>query len=292
MYELIKLTEKCYYVDCPSKIGIIKISDSDVCIIDSGNDSNAAKKVLRILESNSWNLKAIYNTHSHADHIGGNHYLQSKTGCKIYTPTVESFFTISPIFEPAFLYGGCPYEELRHKFLLAEPSYAEPLTLESLPDGVTAISLPGHFFAMVGFTVEGGVTFLADCLSSKETLDKYAIGFIYDVGAYLETLEEIKKIKANIFVPSHVQPTEDIVPLVDYNINKVYEIAGNILSICKIPTNFEVLLQRLFDIYNLRMSHEQYVLVGSTVRSYLSWLKETKKIEAVIENNMIYWKAL
>ncbi len=292
MYELIKITEKCYYVSCPSKIGIIKVSENQVCLIDSGNDMNAAKKVLKILDENSWTLTAIYNTHSHADHIGGNHYLQTKTGCKIYAPTVESFFTKAPIFEPSFLYGGYPHKDLRHKFLLAEESYAEVLTENDLPSGVSAISLPGHFFAMVGFAVDDGTVFLADCLSSIETLEKYAIGYIYDVGAYIETLENVKKIQGKIFIPSHASPTSDIAPLADYNINKVYEISDNILALCKEPLIFEVLLQKLFDLYGLRMTHEQYSLVGSTVKSYLSWLKDGGKIEAVIENNMIYWKTV
>ena len=38
MYELIKVSESCYYIDCPSKIGIVKISEDEVCLIDSGNE--------------------------------------------------------------------------------------------------------------------------------------------------------------------------------------------------------------------------------------------------------------
>ena len=292
MYELIKITEKCYYVNCPSKIGIVKISENRVCLIDSGNDMNAAKKVLKILEANSWTLEAIYNTHSHADHIGGNSYLQTITGCRIYAPTVESFFARSPIFEPAFLYGGYPHKDLRHKFLLAEESYTQVLAEDSLPRGISAISLPGHFFAMVSYATDDGVIFLADCLSSCETLDKYSIGYIYDVASYLETLEKVKSFKADTFVPSHAAPTNNIAPLADYNINKVHEIAKKILELCNEPIIFEVLLQKLFDFYALRLTHEQYVLVGSTVRSYLSWLKDSGKIEAQIENNLIYWKTV
>lgn len=54
------------------------------------------------------------------------------------------------------------------------------------------IDLPGHFFDMVGFRTPDDIVFLADCLFSKETLDKYQINFIYDVGAYLKTLETVK----------------------------------------------------------------------------------------------------
>ena len=93
MYELINVSENCYYIDCPSKIGIIKISDTDVCLIDSGNNKDAGKRVRKILDANGWTLKMILNTHSHGDHIGGNKYLQEQTGCKIYAPTIECDFT-------------------------------------------------------------------------------------------------------------------------------------------------------------------------------------------------------
>ena len=119
MYELIQITDRSYYINSPSKIGLIKTDDKDVCLIDSGNDKDAGKKVLKIINENGWQLTAIYNTHSHADHIGGNKYLQSQTGCKIFAPGAECDFTNHPILEPAFLYGGFPSNDLRHKFLMA-----------------------------------------------------------------------------------------------------------------------------------------------------------------------------
>ena len=134
MYELIKVSERCYYIQSPAKIGIYKISDDEVCLIDSGNDKDAGKKVLKILNEQGWHLSAIYNTHSHADHIGGNGYLQAQTGCKIYAKGIEADFTNHPILESAFLYGGCPMEELKHKFLLAtlpKIYHYQPLLLKS-----------------------------------------------------------------------------------------------------------------------------------------------------------------
>ncbi len=191
MYELIQVSEQSYYIQSPAKIGLVKLNEQDVCLIDSGNDKDAGKKVKRILDANGWRLTAIYNTHSHADHIGGNKYLQGQTGCKIYAPGIECAFTRYPILEPSLLYGGYPCKELRHKFLMAQESDSQELTPACLPEGFEIIPLPGHFFDMVGFRTADDVVYLADCLSSKETLDKYKIGFIYDVAAYLDTLEKL-----------------------------------------------------------------------------------------------------
>ena len=131
---------------------------------------------------------------------------------------------------------------------------------------------------------------MADCLSSEQTLEKYSIGFIYDVKAYLQTLEMVKNMNAKMFVPSHAEPTDNIKPLVEINVNKVLEIAEKITQICQTPMCFEHILQKLFEIYNLKMTFEQYVLVGSTVKSYLTYLKEQGRITIEFENNMLLWK--
>lgn len=292
MYELIQVTERNYYIQSPAKIGLVKLSDQDVCLIDSGNDKDAGRKVRQLLDTNGWQLTAIYNTHSNADHIGGNQYLQRQTGCKVYAPGIDCDFTRHPVLEPSFLYGGFPFKELRHKFLMAQSSDALELTQEVLPDGFQMIPLPGHFFDMVGFRTPDDVVYLADCLSSKETLEKYQIGFIYDVAAYLKTLESVKAMQARMFVPAHAAAAEQIDNLAQYNIDKVMEIAEKITDICDQPLCFESILQRLFSDYGLVMTYEQYVLVGSTVRSYLAWLKDTGKINGLFENNMLLWQRI
>lgn len=290
MYELVKITERSYFIQSPAKIGLVKLTDEDVCLIDSGNDKDAGRKVRQLLEANDWHLKAIYNTHSNADHIGGNQYLQKQTGCKVYAPGIDCDFTRHPLLEPSFLYGGYPCKDLRHKFLMAQESDAEYLTADVLPEGFEMIPLPGHFFDMVGFRTQDDVVYLADCLSSLETLKKYQIGFIYDVAAYLETLERVKTMQARRFVPAHAAATEQIAELAQVNIDKVLEIAERITNLCAEPLCFEAILQKLFAAYSLTMNFEQYVLVGSTVRSYLSWLKDTGKLNAVFEDNMLLWR--
>lgn len=290
MYELIQVMGRSYYIQSPAKIGLVKLNDEEVCLIDSGNDKDAGRKVRQILEANHWKLTAIYNTHSNADHIGGNKYLQGQTGCKIFAPGIDCDFTRHPVLEPSFLYGGYPCKELRHKFLMAQESDAQYLTRQNLPEGFEIIDLPGHFFDMVGFRTPDDVVYLADCLSSRETLDKYQIGFIYDVAAYLKTLEMVKTMKAKMFVPAHAEAAADVSELAQYNIDKVCQIAEKIIELCAEPISFESLLQRLFTEYGLTMNFEQYVLVGSTVRSYLSWLKDTGRINAGFEKNLLLWE--
>lgn len=83
MYELCQVSERSYYIQSPAKIGLVKLNGQDVCLIDSGNDKDAGRRVRQLLDANGWHLTAIYNTHSNADHIGGNRYLQTQSPFRV-----------------------------------------------------------------------------------------------------------------------------------------------------------------------------------------------------------------
>lgn len=292
MYELNQITDRSYYINCPAKIGVFKLTDNEVCLIDSGNDKDAGRRVRKILDEQGWKLGCIVNTHSNADHIGGNKYLQQNTGCRVFADGIETAFTRYPMLEPSFLYGGYPSKDLRHKFLLAQESAAEDITSTDFPKGLEVIPLRGHFFHMIGLRTADNVVFLADCISSAATLDKYKIGFIYDVPAYLETLDRVENMEAELFVPAHAEAAKDIKELVRLNRETVLSSADKILELLKTPMNPEELLKALFDEYQLVMNFEQYVLVGSTLRSYLSWLYDSGKISPSFDGNMLKWRAI
>ena len=287
MYELIQAAEHTYYIESPAKIGLVQTGGT-VALIDSGSDKEAGRKVRQHLDARGLKLSAIYNTHSNADHIGGNQYLQRQTGCAVYAPGLEAAFTRDPILEPSFLYGGCPPKPLRHKFLLAQPSDVRVLDPKACP--LEVIPLPGHFFDMVGYRTEDGVVFLADCLSSRETLEKYRVSFLYDVAAYLDTLDRVAAMEAALFVPAHAAATEDIAPLARYNRDQVYAVAEDLLDLLAEPLAFEEVLRQLFRRYHLTMDFQQYVLVGSTVKSYLAWLLDGGRVTAAFNDCRLLWR--
>lgn len=295
MFELNQVGENTFYLQSPAKVGVYRVSPAEVYLIDSGNDKDAGRRIRKVLDEQGWTLRGILNTHSNSDHIGGNAYLQSNTSCKIFAGGIERSFTERTILEPAFLYGGFPCKELRHKFLMAQESKTHDFSDPEFPAEIEVIPLPGHFFDMVGFRTPDDVVFLADCLSGKPTLEKYGITFIYDVEEYLKTLDRVKQMTAKMFVPSHADATESIAELAELaqlNIDKVHEIAEKILGICAEPTSFETILQKLFEAYGLKMTFEQHVLVGSTVRSYLSWLYDNGRLSADLEGNMLRWRRI
>ena len=290
MYELIQAAPRTYYIQCPAKMGVWMPTDADAVLIDSGNDKDAGRKVQKLLEARGWTLRCILNTHANADHNGGNALLQNRLGAPAFAPGIDAAITTHPILEPAFLYGGYPCKALRNKFLLAQPSNCRPLTAENLPEGLEMLPLPGHFFDMCGFKTEDGVWFLADCLSGANIVEKYHVNFLYDVAGYLDTLDKVCRLGGRLFIPAHAEPTEDIRPLAELNRAKVLEICGVLLDFAREPRGFEDLLQMIFTHYQLTMDFNQYVLVGSTIRSYLSYLLDRGELEAEFADSRLLWR--
>jgi glyoxylase-like metal-dependent hydrolase (beta-lactamase superfamily II) len=289
MYELRRVGENTYYIDCPAKMGAYLLPENKAILIDSGNDKEAGKKILKIFAENGWTLEAIVNTHSNADHIGGNRLLHERTGCKIYATALEAAFGAHPALEPSFLYGGWPCKPLRNKFLMAEPSRAEDIAAMPLPEGMEIFPLRGHYFDMIGVKTPDDVWFMADCVSSERILEKYHVAFIYDVAEYLKTLDFAETLEGRLFIPAHTEPAEDMRRLCAANRAKVREIIANIKEICESPATFEGILKALFDRYNLTMDFNQYVLAGSTVRSYLSYMLDSHMLGASFTENQLFW---
>lgn len=286
--ELVQVGTNTYYIKNPTNIGIYKINNKDIYIIDSGNDKEAGKKILKIIDEQGWNIIGIINTHSNADHIGGNKVIQDRTNTNIYAYGIEKSITKNPILEPSFLYGGYPHKELRNKFLLAKESKVIDIN-NNLPEGLEYFNLKGHFFDMIGIKTDDDIYFLADSLFSEDTINKYHLFFIYDVKEYLNTLDYLDTLDGSLYIPSHCEATKNIKKLIELNRIKIKEVTENIYNLCK-ETTWEDILKGIFDKYKLMMNTNQYVLIGSTIRSYLSYLYDEGRITYIFKNNKMYWK--
>lgn len=117
-----KLSENVFYIAGRTNIGVITSSKNECIIIDSGINENYGRRILKILSSNNLKIKALINTHAHADHIGGNKIIYERTNVKIYSSFGEKPFIENPLLEPLYLYGAFPPKMLRNKLFMAEPT--------------------------------------------------------------------------------------------------------------------------------------------------------------------------
>ena len=217
------------------------------------------------------------------------------TGCEIWGTPMERAFIEHPQLEASFLWGGYPVKEMTSKFFQAKPSKVTKLlnAPSDLEDQrFSVIDLPGHFFNMIGVRSFDKVLYLADCMFGDNILKKYRIPFVYDVASYKDTLHKVAGINADYYVMSHGEVQTDIGPAIRQNLAAVEEIEEKILALVSVPQTFDAVLQQVADSFMLTLDYGQFALVGSTIRSFLSYLYNNSKICYTFDGNRMYWSRI
>lgn len=291
MFEIVHLTKNTYYLSCFSNIGIYDLGNGEVILIDSGDHKKSIGDLDKALEDKNWRVKAIFNTHSHLDHIAGNRYFKEKYGCDAYASEKEQFYSEYPQIDVAEIFAGIPLK-LNPASLLNNPGMETKLLCESvLPKGFEIMPLPGHTFNMVGIKTPDDVWFLGDSVLAKETYINYKIPFFFDINKSIETCEKVSTMKAAFFVPSHDKHYEnDIKDLAVFNANALRELKEYIFSISKERT-LEEILEKCDQDLEMRYNLEKYARVHLTVRAILTALINDGKITGKIEGGrLVYCK--
>lgn len=281
-----------YYIPSPTNVGVY-LAGREAILIDSGSDEEAARQILRALQKNELTLRLIINTHSHADHIGGNLFLQKRTGCAIAATPEEAALIENTGLETAILYGGYPLAGLHNKFLHAKPATVQHRIGAAGPildTGLEALPLPGHSGGMIGVRTPDRVLFLADSLLAPRVIEKYHLFYLWDVEAHLRTLTALPSLAADLLIPSHTQPLTDLRETIRLNKAKIEEIAASLRDICRTAVNTEEIFQQICRKYAVALNTNGYVLGMSTVRSYLAYLENQNVIEHFFDEEQLKWR--
>jgi len=292
--ELVAVTDNVAYIPGAVNIGVLRNGER-CAIIDTGLDKDSGRGIRKVLEADGLPLEAIINTHSHADHFGGNDYLARNLKAKVYAPSIESGVIQNPILEPIYLFhGATPIRNLRNKFVLAKSSpvdhIIEPGKIEIIGLEVEVVPLPGHCFNQIGVLADN-ILFCADTVFSERVIDKYKIPVVQDVGSHLETLDRMGGMDHDMFVPAHTRPVEDIKELVAKNVSTTQGIIDDIKQLLDGPKTTEHVMSELCTSYGLDLSVvQQYFLIHMTIMAYLGYLYDEKQIDIEMEGNLLRWK--
>ncbi len=286
MYDLHHLRGNTYYIDGPTNCGVYVLNDAlDVLLFDCGTDSDGIK-IYETLIKNNMNVKYLVFSHCHADHAGGFEYIYDKTHCKMIASKVERGFFRDPKLDIGFLYGGYPLDEYDGKLMHIDMN-DEIYALDEIPAGVEWFHLPGHHFGMIGIKTSDDVYFVADTLGSIDLVERAHILLIYDVKGYLSSLDFVESLDGKIVVPSHSEATTNIKPVVGFNRENIYSIMNILLDYLKEEHNCVECTSYIFDYYKLKITYNKYMLILSTVRSYLSYLSNSKKLKNYFKDNRL-----
>ncbi len=284
-----------FYYPSQVVIGGYKI-DNQLVLIDSGNDDSSVRKAIR--DFSEVNVIALFNTHSHADHCGGNAYIQKQYNPPTFAPTLEKSFIEAPILEPTYLYGAYPLQILQNKFLMAKPSVVTHLVTSEDPieipfsDGnqpFTPVSLPGHSPNQYGFVTPDGIAYLGDALISAEMIAKHPLLFTYNVTEHLESLKKLESLAANGYVIAHGGYYDAIKSLILSNLNAM-EMTLESLRKCVFekPSTFDLLHEHLCSLYNLTENVPQNRLNRSVIHAHVRHLVDLGELSIYSEKGKLF----
>lgn len=311
--EAKKILLNVYYIPGPTNVGVVAIPGKrgqkakDVYLIDSGGDREDAQRIYNELEQlfpgekGGFNLVAIINTHSHADHCGGNAFFVEKTGCQIWINEIEATGLKHKLLQSIITCGTMPLPHLQSSYYVAEPSKADRFVDSSseikLRGGCkfTFMDLPGHYLNMLGviFTDKNGdtVLFPGDAVFGRLHVLKYWISYLVDLGAFKETLAKLNETGFTWYIPCHGDPVRRIQETVEMNQIAILSTEYCILRALDDgkELTFSELMKAVADMNDIKLRTPQYLLIGSTIRGYLYYLYDQNKIDCKMKENQLFW---
>lgn len=286
-----------YYLPGASNVGLIVGEGKQALLVDTGVGQRSGRQLLQILEERGLKLVAIFNTHVHGDHVGGNAYLVEHTDAKIYAPLYDSIVLQHPVWGAMCVFGGAePIVELGTPRFAPQPCIADEVVTEGEIQvaGVTvqAVSLPGHTVSHTGYIVND-VFFTGDILAGEAELANTAISYAYSITKRLESLERLRHYSCAYYVLGHGLPEHDITDLIERNTAQVMDVLNFIKNyLMQAPAEINEILEAVCQRYGIEIRNiREYYLVYPTLHAYLSHLHNSGQITYQITDHRLLWCA-
>lgn len=298
MAELVQLADGCGYLPGAVNVGVVWGPEGRAVAVDSGGDRDAARRLLRAAQARGLHLVAVVNTHSHADHYGGNDYLtRQQPHLEVWAPELEEAVLRNPYLEPFYLFGARPPEALQNKWLMARPSpvhHVYPTAdgeLEVAGSVLRVHQADGHSARQAALAF-GPVCFAADSFFGPEVLQKYGVPFTHDVAGQLETLERLRHWPYEWFVPGHGTPVrrDELPAVLDANLRAIRQATEEVRrAVGTGATTDEVVHRVAAHLPSPPANPSAYFLLRSTVTAHLAYLLEAGELTWELDHGALRW---
>ena len=291
----LQISERVFALTGPVNSAIVVGDGGRAILVDTGQDADHGRRIRRALEELELAPVAIINTHSHADHYGGNDYLTRQfPDARVYAPPFEAQVIRAPYLEPVYLFHGAkPPIEMTGKWLQAKPSPVHE-EVEAGPMKIAGVDLElidtsGHAHRMVSVKVDD-VLLASDAVFGAATLERYPLPFGQDIGNQLTAHGAVARAGARVVLPGHGDPVENADEIVAANAAAIEKAIQAVRASCDDTTTEEV-LARVGETLELTMDDlPRYHLNLCTVAAYLTFLRESGAIGPHLGGGRLTWR--
>lgn len=298
MSKLVFLNPRAAYLPGTNNLGVIVCAPGRAVAVDTGIDKEAARLLRRACEAAGLQIVATLLTHHHADHVGGNDYLERNIpGLTCYAPRREAPFIEDPYLEPSYLsYGAAPIAPLRNRFVMATPSIVhqriEPGALTIASVTMQIVAIPGHSVAQVAVVVDD-ICFAADGFFGAAVLNKYGLPYAHDVLAQVGSFDVVRALDVTHWIPGHgeLQTPETIDATLAANRDAVAQGMTLVREVCVTPLSLQQIVARVQQRLGLQSSAlAQYAVFASGVSAYLTALHAQDALVVELTNEGPVWR--
>lgn len=290
------LTARCGYLPGSNNLGVVRTGDGGAIAIDTGIDKDAARRLRKALDAAKLTLRAIINTHHHADHIGGNAFLvRNIAGVAVYAPVFEAALIGETRIEPLYLnMGAAPPAPLTSKFVLAKAAAVDHTfdgaTLEVAGVTLEVVALPGHTLGQVGLALDG-VCYAADAFFGAQIVAKHVLPYAQHAGQQLQSLATLAARDEAWYVPGHgeVLARADLATTLEVNRAAIERVTQVVFDLLTEPADLHTLGRRVRAALGIEIGAvAQYAVFLSGVAGHLARLAHEGRAELVLNDGLVW----
>ncbi|MEN2258514.1 MBL fold metallo-hydrolase [Paraclostridium benzoelyticum] len=288
-----------FYIRGGTNTGVYVFSDKSALIIDPGLPGVRPRNIIRDLEKEGITIKWMINTHEHNDHYGAGYQFKEKYPNLVNMSSFYSKLYIdNPILFSTYIVGGNTNEFFDNILMsknmknVSIDRTIKPGKLHINGEYIEIIDLKGHTAGSIGVLTKDKVLFLGDMLVGEELLYKFDLLFIFDVEAYLDSLDLLHTIDFEYAVLGHCKKELDkleTLDLVKKHRESVNKYLKQIRNIIKEPTSLESILKIILNENNLSYNYKEYHFFKSTLVGMISYLNKLGEIKYFIEDGDVLY---
>ena len=244
MMEWHKLTEKTGYVSIGNAfVPGYFLTENELVLIDSGPIESL--RLMELLESNHWKVRAVIHTHIHIDHVSNNDLLEKMfPDIVFYASRIETEAIKSPENMVAMM--GFWTIEQGQAAMKIYPHHFTPVDLEKKVLNIDGsvfelIDLPGHSIGHMAVVTPDHVCCLGDAIVSEDVLNMSKQPYLLQFERAVQSMEKVRELSYPYYMLAHksVETPAAIPKLVTDNVAKEYQLCRMALEVLRRPMNQE-----------------------------------------------------